>query len=368
MKDFTLNMIYFYLTAGCNLACRHCYLEPTPLKQAMEKAVLAADVFGKIIKQAKPLGLSQVKLTGGEPLFHPQISEILATVRQEKLHLTVETNGVLCSAELARQIADCEVDGNKPFVSVSLDSPVSQTHEYIRAIPGCFDATLQGIENLVAAGIHPQIIMSIMECNKEDAAAMVKLAEQVQASSVKFNIVQAMGRGENLHELHHALSVADYIQMGKYVEKELSPQTKLRLFYSWPPAFRALSDIFDRDGRNSCGRCNILGILGVLADGNYTMCGVGSQVKELIFGAAQTDDLGQVWNNNRVINELRNGLPDKLSGICADCLHRKQCMGHCVAHNFYESHDLFAPFWFCAQAEQAGLFPDSRRTKSREAG
>jgi hypothetical protein len=32
----------------------------------------------------------------------------------------------------------------------------------------------------------------------------------------------------------------------------------------------------------------------------------------------------------------------------------------CVAQNYYRSGDLFAPFWFCEQAEAAGLFPESR--------
>lgn len=363
MNDFTLNTIYFYLTTGCNLACRHCYLEPTPLKQATEKAVLAADVFSNIIKQAKPLGLRQVKLTGGEPLFHPQIKELLSIVKQEKVALRIETNGVLCSAELAEQISGCELYGKKPLVSVSLDSHEAKTHEYIRAVPGCFAETLQGIHNLVAAGIKPQIIMSLMEYNKNDVAAIVKLAEQLQASSVKFNIVQAMGRGEQLHDSNHALSIAEYIKMGKYVEQELATKTALKLIYGWPLAFSALSTMFNQDGLYGCGRCNLLNIIGVLADGSYAICGVGSHVQDLIFGTASTDDLAQVWNNSGVINELRSGLPDKLSGTCKCCMHKKHCLGSCVAHNYFESHDLFAPFWFCSQAEQAGLFPESRLTK-----
>ena len=67
----------FYLTEGCNLACRHCWIAPT--FQAGEKTYpsLDVDLFRSIISQAKTLGLGGVKLTGGEPLLHPRIGELI---------------------------------------------------------------------------------------------------------------------------------------------------------------------------------------------------------------------------------------------------------------------------------------------------
>jgi hypothetical protein len=37
-----------------------------------------------------------------------------------------------------------------------------------------------------------------------------------------------------------------------------------------------------------------------------------------------------------------------------------QCLGSCVANNYYLHHDLLAPFWYCEDALNAGLFPASR--------
>jgi molybdenum cofactor biosynthesis enzyme MoaA len=72
-----LGMIYFYLTAGCNLRCRHCWLAPQFQTEKRQYPALEPDLFRHILREAKPLGLSCVKLTGGEPLMHPQIGEIL---------------------------------------------------------------------------------------------------------------------------------------------------------------------------------------------------------------------------------------------------------------------------------------------------
>ncbi len=100
-----LNSLYLYLTEGCNLACRHCWLAPKLDVDGTKFPTLPVPILETILKEAQPLGLSGVKLTGGEPLLHPEIVKILEIVRREKLRLTIETNGVLCTRELAAEIA-----------------------------------------------------------------------------------------------------------------------------------------------------------------------------------------------------------------------------------------------------------------------
>jgi molybdenum cofactor biosynthesis enzyme MoaA len=110
---YPLNQIYFYLTEGCNLRCRHCWVAPKYQSGSNSYPALGLDLFKSIIEQAKPLGLTGVKLSGGEPLLHPEIKEILEYIQTEDLRLIVETNGVLCTAELAKKMAACK----EPFVS-----------------------------------------------------------------------------------------------------------------------------------------------------------------------------------------------------------------------------------------------------------
>ncbi|RLB85884.1 MAG: SynChlorMet cassette radical SAM/SPASM protein ScmF, partial [Deltaproteobacteria bacterium] len=196
-STYSLNQIYFYLTEGCNLKCRHCWIAPKYQSPERVLPVLDLKLFRSIIAQAKPLGLLGVKLTGGEPLLHPQIREILEVVRYQDLRLTVETNGTLCTPELAEAMKSTT---ENPFVSVSLDGADAETHEWVRGVEGCFDSTLEGVRNLVNAGFRPQIIMSIMRRNKDQMEPVVRLAESLGAGSVKFNLVQPTARGEKMHE------------------------------------------------------------------------------------------------------------------------------------------------------------------------
>ena len=353
--EYSLKQIYFYLTEGCNLACRHCWIAPEYQTEAHSYPSLSLDLFRSILEQAKPLGLSSVKLTGGEPLLHPRIEEILEVVRSEDLRLVLETNGTLCTTDLAERVALCK----KPFVSVSLDAAEAEIHEWIRGVPGCFEAALEGIRNLVNAGLRLEIVITVMRCNKDQMAAVVRLVESLGARSVKFNIVQPTARGEGMHERGETLSIEDLVDLGRWVEDTLSATTDLHLAYSHPMAFRPLGKMFGRD-RDGCGMCGILNIMGVLGNGSYALCGIGETVPELVFGHAEKHRLEDVWKNTEILNELRSGLPGRLGGLCGDCLMKSSCLGYCVAQNYYRGKNLWAPFWYCEEAQKSGLFPESR--------
>ena len=348
---FPLRQLYFYLTEGCNLACRHCWIAPKYDPHG-QHPVLDVSLFQAALREAKPLGLSGVKLTGGEPTLHPRFTTILDIIHGEKLRLTIETNGLLMTPELVREIAR----HRRPFVAVSLDGADAATHEWVRGVAGSFEATTRAVRILAEAGLRPQIIFSLMRHNAGQVEAMVRFAEQLGAASVKFNIIQPTARGEKLHDADATLSIAELIAIGHHVERELTRATKLRLFFDYPQAFRALSRI----AGDGCGVCGIKGILGVLATGEYALCGIGEQVGELVFGKVGQDRLEDVWMNHPILNAIRHDNPARLTGICGRCLMKNRCLGSCVAQNYYRSQDLFAPFWFCEEAEREGLFPSTR--------
>jgi len=355
-NEYPLDQLYFYLTQGCNLRCRHCWLAPEYRSEEKPGTYLPVDLFKQIIKEAKDLGLTSVKLTGGEPLLDPDIQEMLEYIRSEELGLTVETNGLLCTPEIARQLSLCR----DVFVSVSLDASKPEIHDSIRGVKGAFKKTINGVKSLVNAGIKPQIIMSIMRQNKDDIEPLVMLAQELGAESVKFNMIEPTSRGKKMHEKDETLSVEELIALEKWVDQELSPKVEIRLMYDAPAAFRPLSKMFGKNG-NGCSVCGIKNILGVISDGSYALCGIGEKIPELVFGEAGKDRLFDVWNKTSILKQLRDKLPEKLEGICAQCLMKSRCLGSCIAQNYYRNKSLFAPFWFCEEADRNGLFPESRK-------
>jgi SynChlorMet cassette radical SAM/SPASM protein ScmF len=348
-----LTQLYVYLTEGCNLACRHCWLAPKLDPDASRYPVLAVELFDSAVRQAAPLGLERVKLTGGEPLLHPAIKRLIGIVRDNGLALTIETNGMLMDRGVAEEIARCE----RRSVAVSLDGVDAVTHDAIRGVSGAHEGAIAAIRHLVDTGTRPQIIMSVMRSNAEQVEAMAELGASLGVNSVKYNVVQPTERGRAVHDSNAGLTVEEYITLGRKVDSELVGKARVELFFDYPQAFRPMSRIASGAG---CTRCSIKSVLGLLANGRYALCGIGEHVEALVFGAVLEDSLADVWREHPVLMSIRDGLPGRLGGVCSRCVMKESCLGSCVAQNFYRAQSLWAPFWFCEEAEARGLFPSSR--------
>ena len=101
-----LSTYYVYLTAGCNLACRHCWIAPTYQPRGDSGGHLPPALMELAIEQGRPLGLRRIKLTGGEPTLHPDFFALCELMQREKIHYWMESNGILIGAEEARQIKE----------------------------------------------------------------------------------------------------------------------------------------------------------------------------------------------------------------------------------------------------------------------
>lgn len=351
-----LNAFYLYLTTGCNLACRHCWITPTFVKGKPSPGdCLDLNLLKLAVAEAKPLGLTQAKLTGGEPTLHPQFVEIVDFLTAEGLQLTMETNGTLIDADLARHLKNATTMW---FISVSLDGKQAETHDGFRNVSGAFDAALRGLDNLVEAGYRPQVIMSPYRGNINELDDVVKLAVEHGAGSVKFNPVMPSGRGIVMHEKGDALGYEEVLSLVRYVRDDLQSRTTISLHISIPPALETLRDLLrDANGNASCHVRHILGILGT---GAMAICGIGRNVPELCFGYLGQNNLRETWCIHPTLVQLRRDLENDFPGICGDCVHARRCLTHCVAQNYLDSGNLVAPAALCLSAEQRGQFPVGR--------
>jgi SynChlorMet cassette radical SAM/SPASM protein ScmF len=219
-----------------------------------------------------------------------------------------------------------------------------------------FEQACQGVRYLAEVGYRPQVIMSLHPGNADQIEALVRLAEEMGAGSVKFNLIQPSGRGEAMAERGQTLDIHRLVELGRWVEGDLQKRTALRLHYSWPMAFYGLRRLMN-DGSCTCG---IFGVLGILATGHMAMCGIGVQIPELCYGMLGVDRVAEVWCDHVTLLALRRSLPDDLEGVCGRCILRQRCLGNCVAENYHQARRLTAAYWFCQQAEQADLFPTAR--------
>jgi SynChlorMet cassette radical SAM/SPASM protein ScmF len=360
-----LRAFYLYMSNSCNLACRHCWITPRSVNGEPDPGdVIDVEALRDAVQEAKPMGLSNAKLTGGEPLLHPRFIEIVDMLSAEGLSMNMETNGTLLTAELARYLRD---KTKVNFVSVSIDGADAETHDSFRGVPGAFDAALRGLDFLVKAGYtNAQVIMCVHHGNRDQVEDVVQLAAAHGARSVKFNPVTNTGRGAAMHERGEDLDFCEHLDLARYIYDELRPRLQeekqpVGLVLNMPLALMPISEIMRRGGRT--GDCGVLGILGFLGSGEIVLCGIGRTVSELVYGHLGKDSIRDIWLHHPTILELRRALADEESfpGICGECILAKRCRTGCVAQNFVDGQQLVWPDALCVEAERQGAFPATRR-------
>ncbi len=349
-----LRSLYLYISGACNLACRHCWITPGFDPDARGGRFISLEHVEKAVREARPLGLASVKLTGGEPTLHPRFRDIVTCVAREGVSISMETNGTLIDADMAQLFRDSNA---LRFVSISVDGADAATHEALRGVAGSFDRAVAGIEHLARVGFRPQMICTLHRGNLDQIEAVVRLAERLGCGSVKFNHVQDMGRGNRMTG-GETIPVAELTSIHRDVERRFRA-SPIRVHFDIPAAFRSINELL----RFPAGTCNILEILGVLCGGELALCGVGVEIPELVFGHLETDGVAAVWADAPGLRALRETVPERLEGICGDCIHRDGCMGGCIAQNYHEAGRLSAAYGFCSAADARGLFPPGRRRK-----
>ncbi len=346
-----LSTFYLYLTAGCNLACNHCWITPRFMRDGGTGGHLDLERLEQGIVEGKPLGLASCKLTGGEPTLHPQFIELCQLLARHGLEMWMESNGVLLTPEMAREARRLGMT----FCSISLDGATAQTHDHQRNVRGAFEGARAGIRALVDAGIRVQAIFTLTRDNAHELFDVFTVARDFGCSSVKVNLLEPTGRGQLMTVHERGLGVAELIELGRRCEA-LEDTVGIPVLYSWPPAFWHLRRLLRRDAES----CGVRNILGVLADGSLALCGIGRHLEELVYGAIGRSNLAEVWLEHPKLRELRAFQPSELEGVCGQCLHAPTCFGACRASVYNATRSLRAPFMMCQRAYEAGLFPASR--------
>ena len=353
----SLNAFYLYMTTGCNLFCRHCWITPKFVNgEPSPGDCIDLEQLQSAVNEAKPLGLRNAKFTGGEPLLHPRFRDFLDYLSGEDIRLTMETNGLLMTAELAKYMKH---NSTMWFVSTSLDSHRPEFHDDFRGLQGAFKKTVKAIEYLVDAGYRPQIIMCPHKANLADVEEVIKLAVSLGAGSVKFNPVTPTGRGKKMTDDGKTLDYDEHMRLLHFIRGEMTDKYPIQLHMSIPPALSSVKELLDP--HHAGGQCNVRGILGILGGGEMALCGIGRNIPELCFGKLGRDSLRDVWLHNPTLLKLRRDLDGEYPGLCGDCIHSHRCQTECVAINYSLFGELVHPYYLCLETDRRGLFPVTRR-------
>src|SRR5262249_21663308 len=138
MSTPSLRLVFWETTKACNLTCQHCRAVPQRIVGPTELTTTRAlDLIDAIARVATPV----MVLSGGEPLFRPDIFDLAEYGTASGFRMALATNGTLVTGMTAAKIADAGF----ARVAVSLDAVDAATHDQFRGVPGAHALAVRGI-------------------------------------------------------------------------------------------------------------------------------------------------------------------------------------------------------------------------------
>jgi len=383
-----LRLVFWETTKACNLTCRHCRAVPQRAIGPMELTTKRAfDLIDDIATVAKPV----MVLSGGEPLFRPDLFDIGAYGVESGFRMALATNGTLVTDRVAAKIADAGFSR----VAVSLDGADPATHDRFRGLPGSHALALRGLRNLRGEGVSVQINSTIAKHNVAELPALLDLALRIEADALHLFMLVPVGCGleiapaemlpadEYERVLHwfddqskscpidlkatcaphyyriRAQRIEDERSRGDMTSTFIAPGTKAKAAPVFTTHAGAAHGHPGGHPHGAGGQALSAMTRGCLA--GTSVCFISNEgavypcgYLPVSAGDTRVQSFADIWNDSPVFRELRD--PDALGGKCGECRYQALC-GGCRARAYAATGSFLAEEPFCSYQPATDIRP-----------
>ena len=338
-----LRLVFWELTARCNLKCQHCRAEA---QDHVVEGELSTDEILRVAEEIREDADPIVILTGGEPLARQDWPEIAQTCTRLFTRVAMATNGTLVDDEVAQRIVDCGIQR----VSISLDGAAAGTHDRFRGLQGSFDDALRGFDALKRAGASLQVNVTVTKHNEGELSDLLDLVLARGADAFHVFMLVPVGCGAE---------ISDDVRLGPdrfeevlfwLASKSLEHRGRVHIKATCAPQYYRIVREMSREhgaatpgtgtghrGMQAFTRGCLAGsgVCFISRTGDVQPCGY----LPVCVGNVRERKLGEIWRGSEVFAALRD--PNRLTGKCGACGYRKLCQG-CRARAFAVTGDFLA--------------------------
>jgi heme b synthase len=361
-------LIFWETTAGCNLKCIHCR-RITIADQLLPQDLKTDEAF-HLIDQVAAFAKPIFVLSGGEPLFRPDIFDIARYAADAGLIVALATNGTLIDSPMAQRIKASGIQR----VSISFDGADAATHDAFRG-KGAFDLAMAGMNHLRAVGVPFQINTTVARHNADQMPATLTMAKKVGATALHLFLLVPVGCGVEIAD-DQQITPAEYenvlnwlydaeIEGGielkatcaphyfRIVRQRQAEERRQGIVRERPPSHHRQQHA-GGNGHGERGAMNAMtkgclagtGVCFISHRGEVFPCGY----LPLSAGDLRTQPFRAIWEDSTLFNELRN--PSLLGGKCGLCEFKNVCSG-CRARAYGMTQDYLGEEPFCTYLPRA---------------
>ncbi|MGM9615325.1 MAG: GTP 3',8-cyclase MoaA [Oscillospiraceae bacterium] len=262
MKDqFGREITYLRVSVTdlCNLRCRYCM--PDGVCQRKHSEILSFEEIAEIVAAAAELGISKIRITGGEPLVRRDCVELCRMIGAidgiNEIDMT--TNGTL----LPRYAGELKAAGVHR-VNISIDSLEPAKYAQITG-GGVLRDALAGIEAAAEAGLEPIKLNTVLigGFNDDEIPAFVELTRRMP---IEMRFIELMPMGGHFGK--EAYLPGDTVLQRVPELRELPHNGGVARLYALPGG-QGRVGLISPLSRHFCGSCNRLRLT---SEGNLKPC------------------------------------------------------------------------------------------------
>jgi MoaA/NifB/PqqE/SkfB family radical SAM enzyme len=167
------------ITNACNAHCRFCSFPQVPSSQRL---MADTDRLLQGLEVLKQAGIQYLAITGGEPLLHPGLQQVLARARQLGIKTILCTNGSLLTAPYLQELQEAGLQS----LIISMDAPSHPGHDGHRGLPGLTSHIQEMLPLAEQAHLRPVASVTLSR-QVGDLGAMVRFLKGLGFNRVTFS-------------------------------------------------------------------------------------------------------------------------------------------------------------------------------------
>ena len=286
----TFPYIRLSITDVCNFKCGYC-LPNGYFKQENKPGFLTLDEISNLVSALSELGVSKIRLTGGEPTVRKDFFDILKNIKSKgKINNLVMTNNGYKLNQIADQLIKDGING----INISIDSLDRNKFKEITGHDR-LPQILEGIKILQDKGFANIKVNAVLLKNINDSEADFDSWEQfVKENAIDFRYIELMQTGDSLEyfkKYHVSASVfKNYLKKKNWneVARVADAGPSINFVHS---NYKGKFGIIAPYSKDFCKTCNRLRIT---AKGELRLClfgNTGTNLRPLLQSPDQKNEL-----------------------------------------------------------------------------
>ncbi|MFK8081261.1 MAG: GTP 3',8-cyclase MoaA [Granulosicoccus sp.] len=202
------------VTDRCNFRCVYCMpkeIFDKDYKFLPRAQLLTFEEIERVVRAAAHLGVTKIRLTGGEPLVRRDLEVLISQIKQVPgiTDISMTTNASLLTLERAKALRSAGLQR----ITVSLDAMDDDTFKRVNDVDVGVQAVLDGIDNATAAGFTGTKVNMVVKKGLNDQC-ILPMAEYFHGSGNILRFIEFMDVGNsNAWDLSHVITSAQIAQM-----------------------------------------------------------------------------------------------------------------------------------------------------------